>query len=176
MSLVIMVLCLMIVQGRLDINKMSFSCISISYLSRAEPIEVDYDFLEEYKQKKKFVNILSKVNEKNERVLTYYGLMLAGAIARSAAATAVHPLNVIKTMLQCRNGRMPAYTWSVLSRGAGAQFLMSLPHGALSFAVTEVSAALCYCCKLLTLTISPTDDQEADIEHSSSSEGASGHS
>ena len=34
------------------------------------------------------------------RQLTYYGLMLAGAVARSVSATAVHPLNVIKTVLQ----------------------------------------------------------------------------
>ena len=37
-------------------------------------------------------------------MLTYYGLMLSGAVARSAAATAVHPLNVIKTMLQTKEG------------------------------------------------------------------------
>lgn len=91
----------------------------------------------------------------NKRVLNYYGLMLgvycihvtryswsfvgpAGAVARSIAATAVHPLNVIKTMLQTKGGKMPAWTWAVLSRGAGSQFIMSVPHGAINFAVTEV--------------------------------------
>ena len=39
-------------------------------------------------------NIFTKFDENNKKVLTYYGLMLAGAIARSASATAVHPLNV----------------------------------------------------------------------------------
>mmetsp|Transcript_7277 Transcript_7277/g.12089 ORF Transcript_7277/g.12089 Transcript_7277/m.12089 type:complete len:442 (+) Transcript_7277:132-1457(+) len=73
------------------------------------------------------------------RVLTYYGLMTAGAVARSAAATAVHPLNVIKTLLQTKGGKMPAFRWRVLSRGAGSQLIMSVPHGAISFAVTETT-------------------------------------
>lgn len=97
-------------------------------------------------EEKKFYNVLSRVDDSGHRVLTYYGMMLAGAVARSAAATAVHPLNVVKTMLQCRDSKMPALEWSVLSRGAGAQFLMSIPHGALSFAVTEVSHYF-KCCK-----------------------------
>jgi len=33
---------------------------------------------------------------------------------------------------------MPEFKWSVLSRGAGSQFIMSVPHGAISFVVTEV--------------------------------------
>ena len=82
--------------------------------------------------------IFSKKNEAGDYVLTYYGLMLAGAIARSVAATAVHPLNVIKTMLQRRNGQLPPLQWRTLSRGAGSQFIMSIPHGAFNFAVTEV--------------------------------------
>jgi len=65
-----------------------------------------------------------------------------GAIARSVAATSVHPLNVIKTMLQTKNGKMPELSWRVLSRGAGAQFAMSVPHGAINFVVTEVSLDL----------------------------------
>ena len=68
--------------------------------------------------------ILRKLDNNKEYVLTYYGLMLSGAIARrypldvplhllflplmvdsyiiyvSVAVTAVHPLNVVKTMLQ----------------------------------------------------------------------------
>ncbi len=47
---------------------------------------------------------LTQVDSHNRTVLTYYGLMLSGAVARSAAATAVHPLNVIKTMLQTKEG------------------------------------------------------------------------
>jgi len=83
-------------------------------------------------------SIFSTVNEKGEKVLTYYGLMLAGAIARSVSATAVHPLNVIKTLLQTKGGVMPELRWSILSRGAGSQLIMSIPHGAVSFGVTEV--------------------------------------
>ena len=56
--------------------------------------------------------------------------MIAGAVARATAATAVHPLNVIKTMLQL--GReMPEWRWHTLSRGGGSQFIMSVPHGAM---------------------------------------------
>lgn len=41
-------------------------------------------------------------------------------------------------MLQTKNGKMPDIKWSVLTRGAGAQFAMSIPHGAINFVVTEV--------------------------------------
>jgi len=34
---------------------------------------------------------------------------------------------------------MPEFKWSVLSRGAGSQFIMSVPHGAISFVVTETT-------------------------------------
>ena len=86
----------------------------------------------------RLLNAFSKFNQREERVLTYYGMMLAGAVARSASATAVHPLNVWKTMLQTKGGELPVpITWSVYSRGAGSQFLMSIPHGALNYAVTE---------------------------------------
>ena len=33
-------------------------------------------------------------------------------------------------------GTIPELTWNSLSRGAGSQFIMSIPHGALNFAVT----------------------------------------
>lgn len=84
--------------------------------------------------------IFSTKDRNNNTVLTYYGLMLSGAVARSAAATAVHPLNVIKTLLQTKDGKVPELKWSVLSRGAGSQFIMSVPHGAFQFVVTEVSS------------------------------------
>ena len=120
----------------------SIALISQKFSSKL-PLDDDFrDLFEDHSPTKKFLNIFSKVNDHGERVLTYYGLMLAGAIARSAAATAVHPLNVIKTMLQCKDSQMPELKWSVLSRGAGAQFLMSIPHGAFSFAVTEVCSII----------------------------------
>jgi hypothetical protein len=53
----------------------------------------------------------------------------------------MHPANVIKIMLQTQHGQMPELTFKVLSRGAGAQFIMSVPHGAINFAVLEVRLA-----------------------------------
>lgn len=88
---------------------------------------------------KKWLGAFSQEDSIGNRVLTYHGLMLAGAVARATSATFVHPLNVIKTLLQTREGKLPPMTWNALSRGAGSQFLMSIPHGALNFAVTESS-------------------------------------
>ncbi|CAM9750509.1 unnamed protein product, partial [Phaeothamnion confervicola] len=71
--------------------------------------------------------------------LTFWGSMVAGAVSRSVAQTALHPANVIKTLLQTKgsfSAIMPL-TWTTVSRGAGAQFLLSLPNGALHFAVLE---------------------------------------
>ena len=36
------------------------------------------------------------------------------------------------------DGKFPELKWEVLTRGAGSQFVMSVPHGALNFVVTEV--------------------------------------
>lgn len=85
-------------------------------------------------------SVFHRLDKDGKRVLTYYGLMFAGAMARTCAATAVHPLNVVKTMLQTKGGVMPELKWSVLSRGAGSQFIMSIPHGAINFVVTEVGS------------------------------------
>ena len=85
------------------------------------------------------LNAFCKKDKTGKLVLNYYGLMVAGAIARATAATAVHPLSVIKTMLQMKNGKIPPLTWNVLSRGAGSQFIMSVPHGAVNFAITETT-------------------------------------
>lgn len=82
--------------------------------------------------------IFSKKNSKGDYVLTYFGLMVAGAIARSVSATAIHPLNVIKIMLQKQGGKMPALNFQTMTRGAGSQFIMSIPHGAINFVITEV--------------------------------------
>ena len=72
---------------------------------------------------------------------------LAGARA-AVAQSCVHPLNVAKTTLQTANG--PAAlramtsgglfsmaTWRHLSRGLGAQALLSMPNGAINFCVME---------------------------------------
>ena len=84
-------------------------------------------------------NVFCRKDKTGKLVLNYYGLMVAGAVARATSATAVHPLNVIKTMLQMKNGKVPPLTWNVLSRGAGSQFIMSIPHGAINFAITETA-------------------------------------
>ncbi|CAM9202133.1 unnamed protein product [Discosporangium mesarthrocarpum] len=74
-----------------------------------------------------------------EYKLTFWGHMVAGAISRSVAQTALHPVNVIKTMLQTRGSLQAILPLSLatLTRGAGAQFLLSLPNGAFHFAVLE---------------------------------------
>ena len=41
--------------------------------------------------------------------------------------------------LKTKDGKMPEFTWKAMSRGAGSQFIMSIPHGALNYAATEVT-------------------------------------
>jgi hypothetical protein len=78
-------------------------------------------------------------DENGHLMLTYYGLMIAGAVARTVAATAVHPLNVIKTVLQTKDVQLPSFRYSDLMRGSGSQLICSIPHGAFSFAVIETT-------------------------------------
>jgi hypothetical protein len=57
----------------------------------------------------------------------------------SCAQTAMHPANVVKTLLQTKgSNELQNLNFRILTRGAGAQFVLSLPHGALAFAVLEV--------------------------------------
>jgi len=65
--------------------------------------------------------------------------MIAGALSRSAAQTMMQPFNVMKTLMQAQGttGQMNALSFKILTRGAGAQFLLSLPHGAIAFGVLE---------------------------------------
>jgi len=66
--------------------------------------------------------------------------MLAGAVSRSCAQTAMHPANVVKTLLQTKgSAELSNLNFQILTRGAGAQFALSLPHGALAFAVLEAT-------------------------------------
>lgn len=62
----------------------------------------------------------------------------------SVAQTSLHPANVVKTLLQTKGSfaAILPLTWATLSRGAGAQFLLSLPNGALHFAVLEVGTLI----------------------------------
>lgn len=69
--------------------------------------------------------------------------MVAGAVSRSIAQTCIVPLDVIKTMLQAgvserQLSRLPL---RLLTRGAGGQFLLSMPVGTLTFGSIEVSVS-----------------------------------
>jgi len=79
--------------------------------------------------------------------LTYLQTMVAGAVSRSMAQVLMHPANTYKTMLQLKGATaaniVKKLTWERLLRGADAQFLLSLPHGAFYFFVIDrVKAAL----------------------------------
>lgn len=75
------------------------------------------------------------------RPLVFWENMLCGAISRSVAQTVMHPANTMKTILQ--SSKTPptiAHLATDLPRlwyGAGANFLLSVPHGAINFAVLE---------------------------------------
>ena len=84
-----------------------------------------------------------------DRRLHFWEAMICGAISRSAAQTIMHPANTMKTILQSSRsipGQAPLTVRSFtqwkhakhLTRGAGAQLLLSIPHGAVNFAVLEL--------------------------------------
>lgn len=99
--------------------------------------------------------IIKQKNKKKElppvsaysRPLSFYEHMICGAISRSVAQTTMHPANTMKTILQSRTvagqqretvARLARpKNWKLLTRGAGAQLLLSIPHGAVNFAVLE---------------------------------------
>lgn len=83
-----------------------------------------------------------------DRRLHFWEAMICGAISRSAAQTIMHPANTMKTILQSSRkipGQAPLTVRSFtqwkhakhLTRGAGAQLVLSIPHGAVNFAVLE---------------------------------------
>eukprot|EP00546_Thalassionema_frauenfeldii_P002430 CAMPEP_0178934582 /NCGR_PEP_ID=MMETSP0786-20121207/23947_1 /TAXON_ID=186022 /ORGANISM="Thalassionema frauenfeldii, Strain CCMP 1798" /LENGTH=408 /DNA_ID=CAMNT_0020612389 /DNA_START=418 /DNA_END=1645 /DNA_ORIENTATION=- len=77
------------------------------------------------------------------RPLVFWENMVCGAISRSVAQTIMHPANTMKTMLQSRmetdsfGKLMSPSNFHRLTIGAGANFVLSLPHGAVNFAVLE---------------------------------------
>lgn len=94
---------------------------------------------------------------KATRQLLFWENMVCGAVSRSMAQTIMHPANTMKTILQSRGSQSQASLFGVaegealtftklarlrnlkvLTRGAGAQFIMSVPHGAVNFAVLEL--------------------------------------
>lgn len=79
-------------------------------------------------------------------VLNFYENMVCGAVSRSIAQTFTHPANTMKTLLQSNRMKDSSITLrslarpknlKMLYRGAGAQVLLSIPHGAVNFAVLE---------------------------------------
>ena len=84
---------------------------------------------------------LSATN-KGLRPLLLWENMVCGAISRSIAQTIMHPANTMKTLLQQSNAPpllslVTPKQFPVLFRGAGANFVLSVPHGAVNFAVLE---------------------------------------
>lgn len=77
------------------------------------------------------------------RPLVFWENMVCGAISRSVAQTVMHPANTMKTMLQSRiqteslGALMSPKNFHRLTIGAGANFVLSVPHGAVNFAVLE---------------------------------------
>ena len=84
-----------------------------------------------------------------DRRLHFWEAMICGAISRCTAQTIMHPANTMKTILQSSRkipGQKPLTVLSftqwkyakTLTRGAGAQLILSIPHGAVNFAVLEL--------------------------------------
>jgi len=81
------------------------------------------------------------------RGLHFWENMVCGAVSRSVAQTIMHPANTMKTIMQSKRGDAAGVltlfdlahprNFKLLTRGAGAQFLLSVPHGAVNFAVLE---------------------------------------
>lgn len=83
------------------------------------------------------VSILAARSSVSEK-LTFTQTMTAGAVSRTFAQTIMHPANTFKTMLQLKRTGAPLdLSPSRLLRGADAQFIMSLPHGAFYFYVID---------------------------------------
>jgi hypothetical protein len=80
------------------------------------------------------------------RPLVFWENMVCGAVSRSVAQTIMHPANTMKTILQSTRGidRPTIRTlarrdnFRTLTRGAGANFILSVPHGAINFAILEL--------------------------------------
>lgn len=62
--------------------------------------------------------------------LSFKQAMFAGAVSRSIAQTCMQPANVVKTLLQGRgtSKQLSKMSFSLLTRGAGAQFIMYVHH------------------------------------------------
>lgn len=78
-----------------------------------------------------------------KRPLTFWESMFCGAMSRSLAQTIMQPANTMKTILQSSTTSpsiaqlLKPSNVGQLSRGAGANFVLSAPSGAINFAVLE---------------------------------------
>ncbi len=78
------------------------------------------------------------------RSLSFWESMLCGSISRSVSQTLVHPANTMKVILQSdktatARSLMQRHNLRRLTQGAGAQLVLSLPQGAINFAVLEAT-------------------------------------
>ena len=81
------------------------------------------------------------------RHLTFWESMTCGAISRSVSQTLTHPANAMKTILQSDEtatikSLVRRDNMRRLTQGAGAQLILSLPQGAVNFAVLEYTRKL----------------------------------
>ena len=78
------------------------------------------------------------------RSLSFWESMVCGAVSRSVSQTLTHPMNSMKTILQSDQtasirSLMQRRSLKRLTQGAGAQLVLSLPQGAVNFAVLEAT-------------------------------------
>ncbi|KAL3904293.1 MAG: hypothetical protein SGILL_010124, partial [Bacillariaceae sp.] len=78
----------------------------------------------------------------SQRPLLFWESMVSGAVSRSVAQTLMHPANTMKTVLQSSRDvslreLCKPKMFHRLTVGAGANFVLSIPHGAVNFAVLE---------------------------------------
>ena len=80
------------------------------------------------------------------RPLVFWENMVCGAVSRSIAQTIMHPANTMKTILQSYRGPdnrptifslLQPSSFRRLTYGAGTNFLLSVPNGAVNFATLE---------------------------------------
>ena len=78
------------------------------------------------------------------RSLSFWESMVCGAVSRSVSQKLTHPANSMKTILQSDQtasirSLMQRKNLQRLTQGAGAQLVLSLPQGAVNFAVLEAT-------------------------------------
>lgn len=74
--------------------------------------------------------------------LTFREKLIAGSLARFAAQSSLHPLEVLKARAQSRSGSLQPFTYSVFVKGSAPQIGLSLPAGAVQFSCIELAREL----------------------------------